>query len=122
MSIDEIRSALAAGPTPGPWTDSGYRIHGPTLSDDYRDGPVIVDYKQLDGFNGADARYIAACNPTAIRSLLSRLEEAEKDAERYRWLRTAGAWESEVAMDILSNAPEKFDAAVDFNIAAEGKG
>lgn len=28
-----------------------------------------------------------ACTPDAIRALLDRLEKAEKDAERYRWLR-----------------------------------
>ena len=31
--------------------------------------------------------YNAAANPAAILSLLDRLEKAEKDAERYRWLR-----------------------------------
>ena len=35
------------------------------------------------------------------------------DAERYRWLRTAGAWESEIGLEILSKEPYKFDAAVD---------
>jgi hypothetical protein len=46
--------------------------------------------------------------------------DAEKlctDAERYRWLRTAGAWESEIGMDVLSEQPELFDAAVDARIA-----
>ena len=36
-----------------------------------------------------------------------------KDAERYRWLRTAGAWESEIGMNALSEEPAKFDAGVD---------
>lgn len=31
--------------------------------------------------------YIAAASPAAILALLDRLEKAEKDAERYRWLR-----------------------------------
>jgi len=50
--------------------------------------------------------------------MLKVLERAEyealrKDAERYRWLRMAGAWESEIGMNILSEEPSKFDAAVD---------
>jgi hypothetical protein len=45
----------------------------------------------------------------------SRKECAElrKDADRYRWIRTAGAWESEIGMDGLSENPSLFDAAVD---------
>jgi hypothetical protein len=39
--------------------------------------------------------------------------ELRKDADRYRWIRTAGAWESEIGMDILSENPSLFDAAVD---------
>jgi len=35
------------------------------------------------------------------------------DAFRYRWLREAGAWESEIGMDELSKDPKAFDAAVD---------
>lgn len=35
------------------------------------------------------------------------------DAFRYRWLRKAGAWESEIGMDELSKDPKAFDAAVD---------
>jgi len=49
-------------------------------------------------------------------------EALRKDAERYRWLRTAGAWESEIGMDELSEDPAKFDAAIDAAIdAARGK-
>lgn len=36
------------------------------------------------------AEFIAAANPAAILALLDRLEKAEKDAERYRWLRDTG--------------------------------
>lgn len=32
-----------------------------------------------------------ACAPEAILALLDRLEKAEKDAERYRWLRSVGS-------------------------------
>lgn len=43
----------------------------------------------------------------------AEVESLRKDAERYRWLRTAGAWESEIGMDVLSQSPDLFDAAVD---------
>ena len=43
----------------------------------------------------------------------ARLEAALRDAERYRWLRTAGAWDSEIGLNILSERPDDFDAAVD---------
>ena len=34
-----------------------------------------------------DVPYIAACNPEAITALLARLDAAEADAARYRWVR-----------------------------------
>ena len=48
-----------------------------------------------------------------IERLARENEGLRKDAERYRWIRTAGAWESEIGMDILSEDPIKFDRAVD---------
>lgn len=45
------------------------------------------------------------------------LEAIARDAARYRWLRRAGAWESEIGMDLLSEDPAKFDAAVDAAMA-----
>ena len=41
----------------------------------------------LDGACTADTTYIAEANPATIRAILADLERAEKDAERYRWLR-----------------------------------
>jgi len=40
-------------------------------------------------------------------------------ASKNRWIRSAGAWESEIGMSILSESPDKFDAAVD--AAMKGK-
>jgi hypothetical protein len=40
-----------------------------------------------------EADYIAAANPATISALLADLEAAEKDAERYRWLKEKGAYE-----------------------------
>ena len=71
----------------------------------------------------------------AIAEILRLREEAERmrllaveaqrsayanrrDAERYRWIRTAGAWESEMGMMSLSEDPAaRFDAAVDERMA-----
>lgn len=53
---------------------------------------------------------------------IERAEKAEQDARRYRWLRTAGAWESESQLDMLcflvgndglTENPETFDEAID---------
>lgn len=38
------------------------------------------------------------------------------DAMRYRWLRTAGAWESEIRQNELSEDPMDFDLAVDIQM------
>jgi hypothetical protein len=48
-----------------------------------------------------------------IESQAARIKELEPDAARYRWIRTAGAWESELGLDDLSQNPSEFDAAVD---------
>ena len=50
---------------------------------------------------------------TMLRSLVAERDALRVDAERYRWLRAAGAWESEVCLTILSEDPAEFDAAVD---------
>lgn len=44
--------------------------------------------------SGKLARFIKeAANPATIRSLLADLERAEKDAQRYRWLKEKGSYE-----------------------------
>ena len=40
------------------------------------------------------------------------------DADRYRWLRKAGAWESERAISDMT--PQEFDAAVDKAMREDG--
>ena len=48
-----------------------------------------------------------------IAELRAKVAELERDAARYRWVRTHGAWESETGLDILSENPEDYEAAVD---------
>ncbi|MCI2809341.1 hypothetical protein [Eoetvoesiella caeni] len=80
----ELRAALDAGPTPGPW--SAY-ISGNTMQVDSTPQasggrPCVVFWPGFDGndlsvrANAKNTRYIAAANPEAIRALL-----AERDAQ-----------------------------------------
>lgn len=55
--------------TPAPWHDDGYRIYAPTDAEDKRNGRMIVEYKHVDDFNGADAPLIAAA-PELYQALL----------------------------------------------------
>ncbi len=52
-----------------------------------------------------------------VAQLETHLAEAKKDQARYQWIRQAGAWESEVGLDLLSGRPELFDEAVDAELA-----
>lgn len=51
----------------------------------------------------------------ALEAQAREIEGLRLKAERYDWLREAGAWESEIGMDSLT--PEEFDARVDYNVA-----
>ena len=56
-----------------------------------------------------------------LRRQSEEMYRLQKDVKRYRWLRKAGAWESEIGMDCLSAKPEEFDKAVDAAIRAGDK-
>ena len=93
--IKAIRDALAAGPTPGPWTwwtsCSFRRLSSDTTR---KDGDVLHAAVHRDGVGdvvGTEATkdYIAACHPERIARLLDALEQAqsrlallERDANR----------------------------------------
>jgi hypothetical protein len=66
---------------------------------------------------GAD-EFLPNAYADAVFEAADEIELLQADALRYRWLRTAGAWESEIGMDILSEDPAKFDAAIDAAMAA----
>ncbi|CAB4159316.1 hypothetical protein UFOVP707_77 [uncultured Caudovirales phage] len=85
-----IRAALAAGPTPGPWSatcrDMSY-VEGQQWPEDEFlqwevEGPRPVwgrgDYVQ------ADAKLIAACSPAAMAELLAELDRLRDDLTRER--------------------------------------
>ena len=89
--IAEIE-ACAKIATQGQWevADGHYpsfkEIKGPSFNVSIVVSATDLDFKDYMA-RTADAEHIAACNPTTILALISRLRAAEKDAERYRWLR-----------------------------------
>lgn len=132
MSIEAIKEALAAGPTEGNWQAIEKSDPDPSEGTHwiYCDGYGALGYwrghkhDHQDSnwiLNEADAKLIAACNPVAIRSLIERLEAAEKDAARYRGLRDskAGDWvicawdETDCRYFQDLRAPSVVDAAID---------
>lgn len=103
MSIKVIMEALKAGPTEGPWTIEIGELPSVAIAND-----VMLLAKTLGGNDDANAAFIAACNPTAIRALLQRLDEAEAARDRYasesaqhfirarEWAERAGEMEADV--------------------------
>lgn len=101
IDIEELKK-LALAATPGPWewwtSNSVLRLSGA----DGKDGGVISATMHAHWpdimVNWENREYLAAANPQTVLALLSELaavrqelEEARKDAERYRWLRAVGA-------------------------------
>jgi hypothetical protein len=90
----EIRDALAMGPTPGPWRADGFEVMA--ARGQFYGGLILGadDVVVAQMVSAANAPLIAACDPDTIRELLAErdqlaaaLEAAREDAERYRWLR-----------------------------------
>lgn len=99
--IDSLKK-LAEAATPGPWMPFQERGVNEILI-----AGTAISVVHWQGFDAAstelkqqhhDCAYIAAANPQTILALIERCELAEKDAERYRWLRNS-------ANDTLSTAP-----------------
>jgi len=94
MSIEAIRAALEAGPTGGLWhpVQVGDRPTKFAVAND--EGISLLTLVEEEGhdfaavYEDADASFIAACNPSAIRELLDRLDAAEK-AVQWRPIETA---------------------------------
>lgn len=99
MSIERIRAALAAGPTPGPWsvetvpTSCGVchkvgPFPGRRPGDPPRHACLYADYPSqgnpADDELEANAAFIAACNPAAIHDLLAHIDAQAAEIERLR--------------------------------------
>ena len=92
--IEALRQALAAGPTPGPWNacEWVWQEHtGDTsacgVSVAVGQNETVIQTTAMEGDSEADVLYIAAASPDRIARLLDALELAQRDAERYRWLK-----------------------------------
>jgi len=70
-ALRQVREAIAAGPSPGEWRVSKYRDGRNALIYD-------ADYFELARVcypnRDANAAFIAACNPAAIRELLAEMD------------------------------------------------
>lgn len=88
MTHKAIKDALEAGPTEGPWTQGGQ----PEAEDCIWIGGVAPPSRTsaglgdpatwIDCITKANAAYIAAVNPTAIRALLAELEAKQAEIDR----------------------------------------
>ena len=102
QDIDAIKTALSAGPTPGPWRQEHKRcidgMYRTLVFDSAGDEIAHLMWHPVPVPGGTstdraeNAAYIAACHPQAIAALLDALEAAQKDAARYRWLRANACW------------------------------
>ncbi len=97
MNIERIRAALAAGPTPGPWsvetvpTSCGVchkvgPFPGKRPDDPPRHACLYADYPSAgnpaDDELMANANFIAACHPEAIRELLAAHDALKAENEK----------------------------------------
>jgi len=90
----ELREALDAGPTDGPWIAAGPSFGDPLPAycvevvidrDDPEDCETVCQAPpECETEVTVDMHYIAAANPSVIRSLLAELDAARRDAERWR--------------------------------------
>jgi hypothetical protein len=76
---------------------------------------MTCEHAEIVTYIFADTRKASglwACKSCQTKFVPLDLDQ-EKDAARYRWVRQAGAFDSEIGLDALSENPEKYDAAVD---------
>ena len=81
---------LARAATPGPWTYDGdtWELSAPSRKGKVEIATIETGWTEpMESEQQANIAYILAANPAAILSLIAELEQAKKDAERYRWLR-----------------------------------
>lgn len=82
MNTQSLRS-LAEKATPGPWVaglSTGSNVNTQHVSEAKDDVGTIADFcNYTDAQDKANARYVAACDPQTILSILDRLEQLERD-------------------------------------------
>jgi hypothetical protein len=128
-TIIALEKALEAGPTPGAWSQEhrmGFEGFWNTEVFEAA-GMAIATLNWLarptvDGVAGtyreANAQWIAACSPLAIRTLLDAHASALRDAARYQWIRSEGL--SHIRWEGLTDetCDVGLDAAIDGRTAA----
>jgi len=123
---------LARAATPGPWTYDGdtWELSAPSRKGKVEIATIETGWTEpMESEQQANIAYILAANPSAILSLITELEQAKKDAARYRWLQPAlisgGALDDDntlaKAFCHMETMPisSEFDAAIDAAIAKE---
>lgn len=112
-----IKDALEAGVT-----DCGAWRWWPCKAGDYKpandyaqlaSGQAQVAQIRIQSVTEADLRYIAACSPHAIRSLLSRLEEAGRGSDRYETVRRMNPQAFLDAYILNQRTGKPFDEVID---------
>lgn len=106
QSIERIREALEAGPTPE-WfaKDLAFNAGYALLRRD-KSGHRTHRIDSYGAFSKPDGEFIAACNPSAIKELLTYLEGVERDAARYKDAL------KEIALAGMSPSPEMSEDGV----------
>lgn len=106
---ENIRKALEMGPTPGPWSintagrgvsgkivvDEIY-IYNPAVADDVAIAADIIDPETGEP-SEANARLIAACDPSTIHALLAERDDLlENGNQAIRWAPSSANWSNEL--------------------------
>ena len=118
---------LARAATPGPWTYDGdtWELSAPSRKGKVEIATIETGWTEpMESEQQANIAYILAANPAAILSLIAELEQAKKDAGRYRWLVSqpdGGFFHPVFAVNNFLSWKSKaqYDAAIDAAIAKE---
>lgn len=109
-ALTQVREALSAGPTPGPWhhcqpfqsVRAERTIHGPvpaqrvdfvsTKTQPVHERIIIPMAGKEAHVRSEDMAFIAACNPENIAAILAHVEAQEAEIERLRAALKTCAW------------------------------
>lgn len=115
MNQDKIAALKAAAEkaTPGPWNKGESNPGKRCVWLDGRTEPkeeMGPDWQWIDCYSENNATFISNGNPQAILSMIARLEAAEKDAARYRWLLEQSWFVSEVDWHLKATTVDTTEA------------
>lgn len=94
MSIERIRKALAAGPTPGEWACYDDSSDGKTNRIEIAAiGKTVARiYRSVQEQDLPNARLIAACSPANMTAILAHVEAQAAEIERLRAALNTCVW------------------------------